>query len=84
MDFSKLLYVFVKIDIRKSNLLHGYLKNYTWISQSCYMIQGFLLVVIWICQSCYVDLSNLLRGFVKVVLCICCLLAFAKQNQTEV
>ena len=55
MDFSKLLYVFVKIDIRKSNLLHGYLKNYTWISQSFYMdlsklLHGFIKVVP--CVSC--------------------------------
>ena len=55
MDFSKLLYVFVKIDIRKSKLLHGYLKNYTWISQSCYMdlskfLYGFIKVVP--CVSC--------------------------------
>ena len=53
MDFSKLLYVFVKIDIRKSKLLYGYLKNYTWISQSCYMdlskfLYGFVKVVTWI------------------------------------
>ena len=53
MDFSKLLYVFVKIDIRKSKLLHGYLKNYTGISQSCYMdlskfLYGFVKVVTWI------------------------------------
>ena len=78
MDFSKLLYGFVKID--------------AWISLSCYtdfskVVHGFLKLLhglvkflTLICLSCYMDLSKLfyvskfkfklLHGFVKVVLCI--------------
>ena len=57
MGFSKLLYGFVKIDIRKSS--------------SCYMdisrfIHGFLKVVTWICQSFYMDLSKLFHVFLAL------------------
>ena len=48
-----------------------------------YLLHGFLKNDTWIFLSCYMDLSNLLYGFVKVVLRIsytCCMFFFPNKT----
>ena len=46
------------------------------------LLHVFVEIDTRICQSCYMDLSMLLHGFVKVVLCIS--RALPKKKQAEV
>ena len=63
MDFSKLLYWFVKTDI------HGFFEV-VFMNLSKLIHESVITIDTWICQSCYMDISKLFPGFVTVVLCI--------------
>ena len=73
MDFSRLLHTWIwqywYMDF--SIMLYGFVKIHLWISRSCYMdLSTLIQVVIWICQIGLMELFSLSHGFVKVALCI--------------